>query len=78
MSTIGKQVQQSAINVLGKFYNKLNTKETKRTILVGGCSYHILGTEYKSKKIDKEDNIVMFVYDNKKIFEKSKAFRVSI
>ena len=51
---IGKQVQQSAINVLGKFYNKINTKETKRTILVGGCSYFILGTEYKSKKIDKE------------------------
>ena len=31
-----------------------------------------------NKKIDKEDNVVMFVYDDKKIFEKSKAYRVSI
>ena len=31
-----------------------------------------------NKNIDKEDNVVMFVYDDKKIFEKSKAYRVSI
>ena len=54
MSNIGKQVQQGAHNILSKFYNKINTKEIKRTVLVGGCSYHILGTEYPSKKIDKE------------------------
>ena len=30
------------------------------------------------KDIDKEDNIIMFVYDDKKIFEKSKSYRVII
>jgi radical SAM superfamily enzyme YgiQ (UPF0313 family) len=31
-----------------------------------------------NKKVNKEDNVIMFVYDDKKIFEKSKAYRVSI
>ena len=31
-----------------------------------------------NKKVKKEDNVIMFIYDDKKIFEKSKACRVNI
>lgn len=31
-----------------------------------------------NRYLDKEDNVIMFVYDDKKIFEKSKAYKVEI
>ena len=42
-------------------------------------NYNVLELkQHINRSVDKEDNVIMFVYDDKKIFEKSKAFSVEI
>ena len=62
-------------------YNKLKANEVIFPIIndiMNNSNNIIEARKNINKNIDKEDNVVMFVYDDKKIFEKSKAYRVSI
>ncbi|KAL7711705.1 Cysteine protease [Entamoeba marina] len=52
MQSFNKMVHHNSYNLLSKFYNNISRDSSELPVFVGGCSFFILGVEYKSKKMD--------------------------
>ncbi|EDR28003.1 hypothetical protein, conserved [Entamoeba dispar SAW760] len=54
MAYFQKLVQHGSYNILSKFYNQIGHEDIQKPIFIGGCSFYILGVEFKTKQMDKQ------------------------